>query len=292
MTVRVLSHRECSPESVVLEHLVLTAAGDELSSPDFLSAWDYSIPISLRAEVTVDLARCLSETGLSRDAVLGLNLIWHATGSGLRGASVHVEARDGLNTVSIDLDGSELGGTLVIQVVMTLRGAGPRSEDLAPARPGSLLWSTERRTRLEGDGSRFPISHVSFEEAGLVGGLRAAWALLFESSDLYDSGLGNLRLYLNTDHPGVAELVDGGDQPGLLADVLHADVNRQMVLQALQTDDLDLTADYPTESLGELLAMSVRRNFPDRALDEIRALARTAPGEFEGYLQARGGFLL
>jgi hypothetical protein len=278
---------------VVVEHFLVGIADEERSEPEYLASWDYGTSLDVTAHVAVNLRACLSDIGVSSDAILGLCMTWQATGSGLRGASEVVPIRDGVNTVAMSFDGPELGGTLVIQIVLTLIRGSTDADVLSPRRPGSLLWSSERRVRLEGQGSRFPISYISFAESGLVDGLCAAWTLMFESSDLYDSGLGNMRLYLNTDHPGIKDLMAAGtDGDGPLDDVLHADVNRQLVLQALDASELDLATDYPTDSLGELLSMSVRRNFPDRTLDEVRGLAKTSPGEFEAHLQARGGFLL
>ncbi|RZL63564.1 MAG: hypothetical protein EOP29_30120 [Rhodococcus sp. (in: high G+C Gram-positive bacteria)] len=289
--IHVLSHREIDDEAVSLQNLIVNVVGHELSSPEYVPDWDHATPLKIRAEVFVELNKCWETAGLDTGTDLGLSLVWHSSGSGLRGASTIQTVRDGRNDVSIDFEGFELGGTLTIQIVVTLLGAPTERRPLAAHRPGSRLRGSEKRIRLEGAGSRFPISHVSFAETGLAGGLPAAWLVLFESKELYDSGVGNMRLYMNTDHEHVRDYVADPDLRPDLGHVLRADVNRQVVLHALQAEDLDPTATYPSESMGELLAMSFNRNFPGRTVEEIQAMLKNSPGEFEAHLQARGGFL-
>lgn len=292
MTAVVLSHRTCSPDTAKVVEFLITSGDSQWVSPSFVPDWDDETPLEVVVSLDVDLERGLVECGLPPGSRLAGHLIWHATGSRLRGAGAAHEIEPGINRLSLQFSGSELGGTLIVRVVLTLLEAAPDSDALAPHRPGSLLWTYDTSVRLEGQGSRFPTSHVSFAETGLGGGLLGAWCLVFESKDLFDSGVGSLRLYLNSDHQAVMQyMADASTEPNL-EPFLRNDVNRQLTLGALSHEDLDLEEEYPKDSLGELLALTIRRNFPNRTLDEIRALGREQPGEFEAHIQARGGYLL
>ena len=65
--------------------------------------------------------------------------------------------------------------------------SGEPSSPYAPHRPGSILWSDRRKTLLEGAGARFPVTQLSFADAGIAGGRRAAWCLQLDTADLTDS---------------------------------------------------------------------------------------------------------
>jgi hypothetical protein len=292
MSAVALPHLPAADDAVELVRFVVRCQGQELVAPEFVPDWDAEVPLSLDAEIELDLDAVLASAGLAPGSVVGGLLRWHAQfGSGLRGASTPVPLRDGATTLTIDLDGSLLGGILQVDVLVVLMEAAEHGHPLCARRFGSLLWESRRKVRLEGAGSRFPVSQVSFGETGLAGGLTGAWALHFESQDLHDSGIGNLRLYLNTDHPAVQDYLDAPDDVSWMSAVLRQDVLRQMVLQAIHHEELDLDAAYPSDSMGELLAMTVRRNFPYSTLDEVRAMSRNSPGEFEASLQGRSGFL-
>lgn len=288
-----MSHLPIADEAVQLVRFIVRSQGEELVSPEFVPDWDPEVSISLEVEIELDLSEVLTSAGLADGSTVGGLIRWHAqAGSGLRGASTPIPLRDGATTLTHSLDGSLLGGTLQVDVLVVLMEPGPAGHPLSATRFGSLLWEARRKVRLEGSGSRFPVSQVSFQDTGLAGGLKGAWALHFESRDLHDSGIGNLRLYLNTDHAVVQNYLDSPDESDWISRVLRQDVMRQMVFQALHHEELDLDETYPADSIGELLALTVRRSFPDSALDEVRSLSRNAPGEFEAQLQGRGGFLL
>ncbi|KRB77982.1 hypothetical protein ASE01_07340 [Nocardioides sp. Root190] len=287
------SHLQVSADAVKLDRFSVVVADRDHLNPDFVPDWDYFTDLRVSVDVDVDLGRCINDSGLRYDSILGVSVTWHATGSGLRGASDVLDVVGGQNSIQLDLPGAMLGGQLVLDVFLTAKFPQGFANPLAARRPGSILWTDRRTVRLEGDGSRFPMSPISFKESGIAGGLTAAWALIFDSTELYDSGLGSTRLYLNTDHPKVEALLNAPDvESETIARVLHADVNRAMVLQALGSEDLELEEDYPGESLGELLVLAMNRNFPDVSVEQVRAMLATRPGEFEAVIQARGGFLL
>lgn len=285
------SHLRADGASISLSRWEVTAADATLVDPEHVPDWDPEIDLHVVVHLEVDLEAVRSSSGMRDDGSIGALLRWHASGSGLRGASGTFGLRDGHNEVRLDLSGPDLGGILQVDALVMLTVPSSAPGPLTARRIGSLLWEGTREVRLEGSGGRFPTTPLSFEQAGVVKGLKAAWLLHFDSSDLYDSGPGSVRLLLNTDHPRVQKLMETPDSFPVENEVLRLDITRQMLVRALHHEDLDLEDDYPSESLGGLLSGAVRRVFPHNTLAEVRALRANHPGEFEAHVQARGRFL-
>lgn len=273
---------------------LLSAAGtDEVEDPHSLPDWDYSTLVRVERRLYVDVQGVLDDCGLREDSELRAVLTWHSTWTGLRGAGAAIRITDGGNVLQVAVPGELLGGQLNLEVRLVLGRKAHRIDELAPLRPGSTLWSDSTRVRLEGSGTRFPVVPVPFSQTGLAGGRRGLWCLSLEASDLADSALGSIRLYLNSEHQAVQRLLEVPDSPEsqMLAAYLQFDVTRQLVLYTLRNEDLLLDVAYDAGSVGDLMSSLLVRLYPDRDLGTVRGDWRTNPGEFESELQARAGLL-
>jgi hypothetical protein len=271
--------------------LVIAGVGLEYEAPEVLPDWDYFTPIHAVRRLKVDLAKLLEESGLGAGTKVNGLVTWHATGTGLRGAGSPVGLVDGDNTIEVVVPGYLLGQRLNLSSCIVVGAEPERANPLAARRPGSFLWRDSYQLILEGSGSRFPIVPLPFDDAGLAGGRAAGWCLMLDSEDLSDSGIGNLRLYLNSSQPAIRALLANPDGQRDLAAYLQYDVTRQLLTLALRHPDLDLTQEYDPGSLGELLALVVERLFPARDLGSIRGDRDSSMGEFESEVQARAGLL-
>ena len=259
-----------------------------LENPDVIDHWDYFTDLKVVRTVHVDLPGMLADCGLDAGSSVSAAITWQSSWTGLRGSSVPVPLEDGENILDLKLEGENLGGRLTLDTRLTLSHAVeplPR----APRRVGSTLWSDVTSVALEGTGARFPIVPVSFEEAGLAGGRPGAWYLSIDSTDLAASSNGSLRLYLNSSHPVVKEMLSNPSSPGAqaLENFIHYDVARQLVVQALLHQDLDDGDVYDPDSLGEMFLALLRTLFPDRDMRSLRGEFETFPGELEAELQGR-----
>jgi hypothetical protein len=267
--------------------------GDHVELPEFLPNWDYQQDVRIECTLEANLRVVHAESDLPSTASIRAQIQWHATGTGLRGTGPYADLRDGTNTVELQLSGDKLGGVLNLEARVLLgRLGGPPVSVYAAHRPGSILWTNARRTYLEGSGTRFPVTQLSFAESGIAGGRLAAWCLKLESSDLADSAAGSLRVYLNTDNERVRQYLG---EPELVAAEqftrnLRFAVQRQLIALACEHEELDPEGEYEAGSLGELLGMLLRQVFPDRDRDSLRSDLRRDPGEFEAELQARTGY--
>ena len=252
-----------------------------------LEDWDYSADVSVQLDLHVDLEGVCADIGVSGEVKLAALIHWNATGSNLRGAGPATVVKQGNNTLRLDLPGGELGGVLTLSPRVVLKGAdvfGP----LSPRRCGSTLWSDQIVVTLEGGGARLPTMPVPFSRLGIGAGGTAAWALSVENADLEASASSSILLYLNTEHPRVAEMLS--DQPtpetAVLLDFIEYDVTRQLVMRALDTEDLYDSYQPSAGSLGEALLNVIRRLFPGRSLVDLRHDRNISPGDLEAALQA------
>lgn len=264
-----------------------------LESPNAIPNWDYFTNLRVVREVEVDLPGLLNDCGLKTESSVSATIAWQSSWTGLRGTSVPVPLKDGENVLELELVGENLGGRLALDTRVTLSHA-VSSLPLAPRRVGSTLWSDATRVALEGTGARFPVVPASFEESGLAGGRPGAWYLSIESNDLTASSNGSLRLYLNSSHPAVKEMLSKPSSPGAqaLETFIHYDVARQLVVQALLHEYLDDENVYDPDSLGEMFLALLRALFPDRDMRTLRGDFKTAPGELEAEIQGRMGLLV
>ncbi|WP_029136588.1 hypothetical protein [Nakamurella lactea] len=277
-----------------LSWLVSDGSGDTSDLPESMPNWDYQQPVHLVSIVEANLAAVLADSDLPATAAIRAHMQWHATGTGLRGAGAAVDLEDGSTTIDLRLPGDLLGGTLNLEIRVVLGSlGGPAVSPYSAQRPGAILWTTGRRTHLEGVGTRFPVTQLSFANTGIAGGRGAAWCLHLESADLVDSAAGSLRLFVNTDQEQVREYMRQHESPAAVQFTrnLRFAVQRHLLAIACEHDELDIAADYEAGSLGEFLAALVRQLFPGRDLYSLQSDLRRNPGEFEAELQALTGYV-
>ncbi|GGR73183.1 hypothetical protein GCM10010169_16470 [Micromonospora fulviviridis] len=272
------------------EVTITTADGRTMLAGGVVPEWDYFKNLTVHWPVSVDLAALLDDCTLTSRARVHAVIAWHASGTGTRGAGPVIGIEDGQNLAMADIPGEELGGKLHLRLRIVLAETDPAAGRLAPRRPGSILWQDTTIAVLEGSGSRFPVVQTSFANSGIADGRPAMWYLSC-GTDLDSSDTGSIRLYLNTDHPATASLLNSPDseRSQVLADVIRYDAARQLVLHALSHEELDLDGGYESGTLGDLLANLLRRCFPLRTLNELRGDRQSDPGEFEARIQAALG---
>ena len=254
--------------------------------------WDYATPVDIVFRCETAVSELRRSVQLEPGSEVALVLRWHAAGgTGLRGAGQPCRVVEGLNEIHLHLDGHSLGGTLVLNAALILLVRAPGdSLPLAPARPGSVLWSQRKKVVLEGGGPMFPVELISFKDAGLRGP-NAGWCLRWDSQD-YDQAAGAcLRLQFNRDHERAAAAATDPQDPKNAAFIqaLRWDVARQMILVALDDEPGFNSLDWPERSLGAALTARVRTVFRGLSLDECRSLRRSNPEDFETSLQSAMG---
>jgi hypothetical protein len=271
------------------------AGETEAELPVQLEDWDYSVPLALSCVVTVNVSKLREETGASAEDALALVAVWEASSTGIRelGAK-HELPPDGEASFElvIHLEGSRIGGRLVLdrQVVLTAEGA--TNDPLAARAVGSILLAELPGDRtsvlLEGDAARFPSEVIDFAQLPIAEP-SALWYLELDTTDLDQAPLSVMRLYLNGGHPAVSAALGGTGGAGeIVQSVIRWDVARALLHRALDNDDFVADWDsFHDESLGMTLQRLIQRYWPAETGVSLRAKREVNPARFEYQLQAR-----
>jgi hypothetical protein len=257
--------------------------------PATLPEWDYDTVLTLGRPVTVDGLRARTLSGLDEGAEIDLTVRWSASSSALRGRAwqAAVPPRDGVELpIEFELPGAELGGSLSLDLILTLRRATPTSSVAAPRRPGSILWSDRFSTVLQGDAVLFPLAVADFHELPFPE--KAGWYLEV-GQDLDAAALGSILLLANEKRDVVVNALETASDPSegarRVLSALRTDVLRALVERALTDDNFIDGHDYPTGSLGGLLASVLRTNFPGSSFEALRRERNFEPMLFASRIQ-------
>lgn len=263
--------------------------------PDRVDDWDYSVPLSLACSVTVDVPRVRDLARLTASDSLVLIGVWEASSTGIRevGSRHKLPAdREGTFDLLLNLDGSRIGGQLTLERQIVLASPGGSRDPLAPRIAGSIVLDERRSERktviLEGEAARFPTEVIDFNQTRIAEP-DALWLLELDLSDLEQSPLSALRLYVNGSHPAVRRALVSADGTGeLVRSVLRWDVARCLVQRALDNDDFaDEWGSFAEGTVGLTLQQLIQRYWPGETATSLRARRQSNPSRFDYQLQAR-----
>lgn len=251
-------------------------------------AWDYETPVSCSVTLDVDLPRILRESGLQtpNDAwdyeppSLAVALSWSASATKIRGASSQRKLVNGINHLNVVLDGQVLGGVLTVSAVITLfEDAAFTDNRIAPRAQGNILWtSDELQLPLEGGGSRFTMTPVSFKEAG-VEPVNAMW--LVQLSDHMETPISSgVRVLVNVSNPITKSMLENPNSTEAEAwqRALETEVMTLLVHHGVSgIDQSDFDSPMEPSSLGEGIHAMMGSFFPgETPSDLVNELPRIA----------------
>lgn len=263
-------------------------AGDravtDLSVPD----WHYLTDITVEWDLDVDLEGLTKDCGLPTDARIGAMLAWRSERTNLRGSGHILDVVEGHNYLTALIRGANLGLSVNVEARIVLLESPGTAEQLAPRRPGSLLWQEAFRITLEGSGGRFPTMATDFSSAGLPGGDTGMWYLEISDSNLGASVTQALRLYLNSTNPIIRGVLDNpaADASLPILQFLRYDTTRQLLMTALRDEEFDDRADYERGTLGDVLVTLLSVYFPRRGIAQLRNDYSLNPADLDSELLA------
>jgi hypothetical protein len=294
-TVRVASFLIPPLGAVVVEPWLICRAGEWVALEEDLRSFDPGGLLELRRTVRFDQGHIRTSCGLSPDDRIGVGLLWSSRLTSLKGAGEIHEPDPALSDVKADLhlqlQGGEIGGSLLLRTVLMLTRSGGEARPLVAHVLGSILWEDDppKRVDLEGAGTRFPMELRVFGD-GNGFPPRAAWYLDWDRGDLSLPVLGSVRLYLNAGHPVMTAVALGDPDLELdrIREALDFDIARQLVIGALANGDFLADPDgFPPGSVGATIRRLCRGVlFQFSTLDELAVRARREPARFEADMQA------
>lgn len=247
-------------------------------------AWDYESPVSCSVTLSVDLERILRGCGLAGPSHpptatrprVSAGLTWFSSATKLRGSGEQKLLRDGENTLSVRVDGSELGGNFLVKAVIALmEDVEPIEGVLSPQTRGSILWSSEElELPLEGQGARLAMTPLDFAKAGIEP-IDAMW--LVQLSDRLEIPVASgVRVLVNTSHPVTRNMLENLSAPeaGFWQKELEADILTLLINHGgANLEPVDLETDAEIGSLEETIRNNAAALFPHDALEDLASEA-------------------
>lgn len=267
---------------------LLKSTEGDVALPKEVPHWDYQTALELAAPVSVDRRSVTETCRLDFDSGLAVLVMARSnhTNAECLAARLDLPMNDTFDlAVDIVLEGAELGGRLTLETMLVVTDPRPLDR-LAPQHPGSILWRTSHWTDLEGVGTQFPTDTLDFKAVGLDA--EAGWQLRIDLTDPEARFMSAVRLTLNSGHPAIERLLNGGRDDGteMLLRALNWDVTRQMVQAALMSDDVAaLDFDPETTSVAGVLRNLVGRIWPLESVATLRHWHKNDPARIEVHLQ-------
>lgn len=257
-------------------------------APTSLEEWTQGIDVEVDTVFELNDSGANRTLGLAPEAQLGVQTLWHSPGTKLRGASAVVSLVAGEVSTSLRVPGHRIRKHLRLEHVVVVTAPGRASNEFAPVRTGSIVWSSDPETvRLEGVAPRLPVLPRKFSNTVGFEGRHAMWWLNLLSSDLDSDAAAAIWLWVNSENERVAAMLEEPEaEPSrILVSLMGADVARQLILIALNDEDFDPTFSFVKGSLGMVLRNLV--NLVGMDIRELRIMLRDAPTELDARIQAR-----
>lgn len=261
-------------------------AGEQTAAED----WTYYDDILIKCSFELGLEDALGSLRLPATARLGAVLVARSSGTPLIIASDVCRLRGGRQQIYLTVPGSQVSGALSLEFQVSLLDAGDvLASPLAPKRLGNTVFRVERKVLLEGIAHRLPMLPVSFADHGIVGSDNSLWWLRLTTRDLTASASSAIWLWLNVENAFITRMLENSETPESAAWLrfLEIDFMRQLLREALGSDELSLEVPYAEESLGYVLSSLVR--LLGNSLEQLRLRYQEDPGRVEAELQAKVG---
>ncbi len=242
--------------------------------PEALPDWDCRTDLHLTADLLVDREKLARSTGLDRGTALNVVVSWRSV-DGRVGATVYRHNLAAAETHVLDavLPGPELGSEIDLWVRLVLAQDVPHASVGVARLAGSVLWEHPTRLTLVGDATRFPVSVIDFEAAGLD--VDAGWVLQLPER-LDAPVLGEVLLLVNSGDAALVVAVTGPSPDQHAVRALFEQIAIQLLeFAAARADELTAEEWEPGSFGASLLALAGREPGGLTSLAALRDLNPT-----------------
>lgn len=266
-----------SSESVSADDARFYINGTPVSDDGKDEPFSYYSEVTCDLDVDIDLPRVLRESGypqaLHTEVELAVSLIWFSSATKQRGSSAPKDVVDGINSLSLTLDGTQLGGDLTVHCVIFVKSVPKSSEvTLYPSQIGSIMWQSEKYVlRLEGEGARFTIAPLDFKAVGLTP-TDSMWRIEFTGS-IVAPAQSAIMVYINSGNKYAMTMLEKPNtrESKLWHAFLETDVITQMLIHGTNnSEELSELTEDDEGSLGESIMILFNSMFPGQAIDSLQ----------------------
>lgn len=257
-----------------------------------LPHWDYNVDLRIVRTVTLYEREIRLDCGLSDKDRLLLAVLWRSSGTNLRGFASRIplgcskEPRE--LTLSATIPGHLMSGELHIATQVVLAAGISGRQPLVPRHAGTVLWEERSVVALEGTASRFPMEVIDFSGTHWAP-YEAGWYLSWNSEDLEEPFLKNVRLFINGAHPRVVGSVQSPNptpDQQCIRSVIYYDVGRQLLRGALNNEEfVEQPRRFGEGTTGRAIYGMLQALFPASSVKGMANTMRERPEYFESMLQ-------
>lgn len=268
--------------------------GDEnVALPEELEHWDYQTRLILSAFIKLNEPQILTECHLGPATRLGVLVVASSESTSTESVLALVDIPQGWNdarALTVEVPGQHFARRLTIdtQIVVTV----PEPLDgVAPSKPGSILWSVEQKTYLQGVGAQFPtyaedfnVTRPKLKHAG--------WFIHIDTTDPHGRFLSNIKVVLNSGRPEIQKLLSGAKDSSTaqIQKMMDVDVSRRIATAGLSMPEvLDGEADFDDLSVAGGLRTSLTLLWPDIPVENLAHEFENDTGAFEARIQQTRG---
>jgi hypothetical protein len=192
--------------------------------------------------------------------------------------------------LTVEVPGQHFARRLTVTTQVVVTAAEPL-DGIAPSKHGSILWSTEQKTYLQGVGAQFPTyaEDFSITRPNLS---NAGWVIHIDVTDPHALFLSNIKVVLNSGRPEIQRLLSGARDASTaqIQRMVDVDVSRRIAVAGLRMPEvLDCEADFDDLSVAGGLRASLALLWPDVPIDHLVHEFEYDTGAFEARIQQTRG---
>lgn len=252
--------------------------------------WTYYDDVNISCSFDLDLAEARNQLLLPPDAAVGSILIARSSGTPLVLTSDVLPVVGGKQHIYFSVPADQISGTLFLEFqIVLVEPLKAGVHVLSPSRVGHTVFRAHRKLVLEGSAPRLPMLPVNFSDHGIADSEKSLWWLRLMTRDLYASASSAVWLWMNAENKSIQSMLDDPDasESKVWLKFLEVDFLRQLLREALSHDELNLSVEYPEDSLGAVLSGVVR--LLGESIEFVRSRYTDDPGRVEAELQSRVG---
>jgi hypothetical protein len=242
--------------------------------PDVADGWHPGVDLTVAREFQIDLERLQSDTGCTVSDLL-ITLRWiSSTTQMLECVAPMAVPPSGAGRIEALVPGDRIGGALTLRTAVVFGGGERRGPIGAAHIAGSILTDHSHTILLEQDSRMFPMQMVDF--AATPYSPTASWHLEIDDADLSRPYLAAFMLLINSRDTVLRSAIEQqvkDDAATLLFEGLEEQVARLLLEVAVDQHEEVMAADWPTDSVGDVLKRTLVHSGLDAAATRDMAVA-------------------
>lgn len=293
MTVKVPPFLVPAAENISFDGWYQQLGDENIALPEELEHWDYQTRLVLSSFISIDEPTILSECHLGPGARLGVLVMASSDATRTESVLALVDIPRGWSdtrAITVEVPGHLFARRLGIRTQVVVTVPDPL-DSIAPSKPGSILWSGEQKTYLQGIGAQFPTyaEDFNFTKPKLN---QAGWVIEIDTTDPHALFLSNIKVVLNSGRPEIQKLLSGAkdSSSAQLQRLIDVDVSRRIATAGLRMPEvLDSQTDFDDLSVVGGLRASLSLLWPGVPVDHLAHELENDTGAFEARIQQNRG---